>query len=73
MVHAVKSGTNKPAYCLLCPRAKLSEQRNTELCWEEYKKPDINLANLNVPGAIPQTFTFAGTKQFWNFTLLLEN
>ena len=53
--------TNKPGNCVLCPRAKLWEQGNTELCWEEYKKTDINLANLNAPGAIPQTFTFAGT------------
>ena len=53
--------TNKPGNCLLCPRAKLWEQGNTVLCWEEYEKTDINLANLNAPGAIPQTFTFAGT------------
>ena len=66
--------TNKPGNCVLCPRAKLWEQGNTELCWEEYKKTDINLANLNAPGAIPQTFTFAGTYKHsskqWTYTYL---
>ena len=73
MIRAVTAGpTNLPTVCD-AQELKLWEQGDAQLCWKEYKTKDINLANLNAPGAIPETFTFAGTKQSCYFTMLLAN
>ena len=52
--------------CKLSPLSK-SEVMGTGRHWAflgRNKITDINLANLNAPGAIPQTFTFASTRQY---------